>query len=163
MADLNNKIEDGNNINWKSFKNLKEYYTDHTAFDHYDLNNFYTFYKDLYSKKCQRSNHEQVNYNPHYNPQDPPTEDDLEIINKPFDEAELDVTIRKLKNNKSISNDLVSNEMLKHSNSQLKMLLLKLFNDCLLFGVYPWNMSMTTPLHKKGDREDPDNYRAITL
>ena len=46
---------------------------------------------------------------------------------------------------------------------RVKELLLKLFNSCLEFEVYPWNTSITTPLHKKGDRQNPDNYRAITV
>ena len=53
--------------------------------------------------------------------------------------------------------------MIKNSNSQLRHLLIKLFNLCLSNGIYPWNTSLTTPLHKKGDRYDPDNYRAITV
>ena len=53
--------------------------------------------------------------------------------------------------------------MLKCCKGQLKDLLIKLFNACLNFGVYPWNCSVTTPLHKKGDRQNPDNYRAITI
>ena len=30
-------------------------------------------------------------------------------------------------------------------------------------GVYPWNTTVTTPLHKKGDIDNPDNYRAIAF
>ena len=30
-------------------------------------------------------------------------------------------------------------------------------------GDLPWNCSITTPLHKKGDKQNPDNYRAITV
>ena len=53
--------------------------------------------------------------------------------------------------------------MLKNSNKHLLELLQKLFNACLNHGTYPWNGSLTTPLHKKGDRSNPDNYRAITV
>ena len=53
--------------------------------------------------------------------------------------------------------------MLKNLSGKSEQLLLKLFNDCLQQGVYPWNSSITTPLHKKGDRQNPDNYRAITV
>ena len=45
----------------------------------------------------------------------------------------------------------------------MKKLILKLFNHCLDHGVYPWSESITTPIHKNGDLENPDNYRAITL
>ena len=53
--------------------------------------------------------------------------------------------------------------MLKNSKLCLRKVLLKLFNGCLEQGTYPWNCSITTPLHKKGDKQNPDNYRAITV
>ena len=60
--------------------------------------------------------------------------------------------------------DLIRNEMLEHSksNEQLQLLQLKLFNSCRKHGINPWNVSITTALHKKDDRSDPDNYCAIT-
>ena len=45
----------------------------------------------------------------------------------------------------------------------MKLSILHLFNQCLSNGVYPWNVSLVTPLHKKGDRANPDNYRAIAV
>ena len=53
--------------------------------------------------------------------------------------------------------------MFKNSSTGMRELILKLFNHCLDYGVYPWSKSITTLLHKKGDLENPDNYRAITL
>ena len=84
-------------------------------------------------------------------------------MNRDFTLQETKDAIKKLKNNKSVSDDLISNEMLKNSNEQLQLVLVKLFNACLQCGTYPWNNSITTPLHKKGDRLNPDNYRAITI
>ncbi|KAL5271838.1 hypothetical protein ACHWQZ_G000142 [Mnemiopsis leidyi] len=52
---------------------------------------------------------------------------------------------------------------IKRNVEKLRRLLVKLFNLCLQYGTYPWNNSITTPLHKKGDRQNPDNYRAITI
>ncbi len=45
----------------------------------------------------------------------------------------------------------------------MKIALLNLFNQCLVFGVYPWGTSVVTPLHKKGNIYDPNNYRAIAV
>ena len=87
----------------------------------------------------------------------------VEELNRDFTLPEITEVIKKLKNNKSTSDDLISNEMLKNSGDQLQKLLLKLFNNCLNHGTYPWNNSIPTPLHKKGDRQNPDNYRAITI
>ena len=30
-------------------------------------------------------------------------------------------------------------------------------------GIYPWNNNIIIPLHKKGPKSDPDNYRAIAV
>ena len=53
--------------------------------------------------------------------------------------------------------------LLKNLNKNGKMLLNKLFNMCLDTGSYPWNNSIISPLHKKGNKDDPDNYRAIAV
>ena len=38
-----------------------------------------------------------------------------------------------------------------------------IFNYCLSKGIYPWNKSVITPIHKSGDINNPDNYRAIAV
>ena len=58
---------------------------------------------------------------------------------------------------------MISNEILKNLDEDHTKLLQNLFNSCLTNGVYPWNESIITPLHKKGNKSDPDNYRAIAV
>ena len=55
----------------------------------------------------------------------------------------------------------MANEYLKASDDNL--LRSVLFNECLDKGIYPWNTTIITPLHKKGDTYNPDNYRAIAV
>ena len=69
----------------------------------------------------------------------------------------------KLKMGKAVGEDCIPNEFLRCSNMGMKLTILHLFNQCLSNGVYPWNVSIVTPLHKKGDRANPDNYRAIAV
>lgn len=38
-----------------------------------------------------------------------------------------------------------------------------LFNECLRIGVYPWNTSNVTPLHKEGCVYDRNNYTDIAV
>ena len=158
---LNQQIEDGKTINWKSFKKLKAEFNEPVPFDTYDLNNFFCFFKELYSRKCKKSDHGENNNTNRYNRVLSEEEDML--LNKPITLDEVNSTIKQLKLNKSPSADLIINEMLKNSSNDLRRLLVKLFNGCLTHGVYPWNVSITTPLHKKGNKEDPDNYRAIII
>ena len=44
-------------------------------------------------------------------------------------------------------------------------ILVKLFNQVIESEVPPrdWSRMMVTPIHKKGDKMDPNNYRAIAL
>ena len=163
LYDMNEKINQAGNVDWSALKQLSDQYKDEEPFDIYDLLLFHKFFNDLYNHKCGM-NHNSGNSSS----QDIPTnhqvyEEHNEELNKDFTLQELKDATKKLQNNKSVSEDLISNEMLKNSNEQLQQLLLKLFNSCLHNGVYPWNGSITTPLHKKGDRSNPDNYRAITV
>ena len=62
-----------------------------------------------------------------------------------------------------MSEDLIANEFLKASCPLALDALCHLFNECLKLGTYPWSTSLVTPLHKKGDIYDPNNYRAIAV
>ena len=160
---LNFDIESGKrHIRWKEFKKLKAFHSDEEAFDIHDLFNFYLFFQKLYDNSDKATvdipSVTKDTHNSHLQ------ESDLDdCLNNPVTSEELDAAIKNLKNNKSVSCDLISNEMLKCSGSQLRSIILKLFNGCLDYGSYPWNESITTPLHKKGDKQNPDNYRAITI
>lgn len=159
-ADLNKKIEANNSINWSNFKHLKSQTTPRDEFDTLDLHNFYSFFKDLYTNKCQKNQEE------HPSPvisSNHPNNEDLAILNSQITHEELRSTIKELRPNKSPSLDLIRNEMLKNLTSDMFKLVLKHLNGCLSTGNYPWHESVTTVIHKKGDKEDPDNYRAITL
>ena len=58
---------------------------------------------------------------------------------------------------------MITNEIIKTLNRSNVALLTQLFNTCLDTGIYPWNANIITPLHKKGSKDDPDNYRAIAV
>ena len=135
---------------------LKRVYAKQLDFDHFDLLNFYSFFKNLYAKRCTKVSHGDLLMTDSNKP-------NQETLNTPFTLSEIENLMAKLKNNKSGSTDLISNEMLKNLSPNMKKVLCNLFNSCLLHEVYPWNESVTTPLHKKGDQANPDNYRAITL
>ena len=80
------------------------------------------------------------------------------ILNKEISETELTSSITKLKNGKAVAEDKISNEFIKNSSVEMQLALLKLFNECLNHGYYPWNTSIVTPIHKKGNIYDPNNY-----
>ena len=86
-----------------------------------------------------------------------------EITQKDYTMKEMKTAINKLKANRSSA--LVPAEMLKASPEYLLTTLLKLCNKVKNTCYFPheWAKGVTTLLHKDGDEDDPNNYRAITV
>ena len=86
-------------------------------------------------------------------------------LDLPFTQQELLKAINKLKNNKSCSFDKVCNEMLKCGTDVLSKPLLELFKNIQQSCIYPsaWKQDIIQPLHKGGDKGDPNNFRVITV
>jgi hypothetical protein len=79
---------------------------------------------------------------------------------------EIRNVIVKLKNGKAVSFDRISNEMIKYSVDHMLPVLAKLFNMIYRSSLVPdaWKVGYITPLYKgKGDKDDPNNYRGITV
>ena len=88
------------------------------------------------------------------------------ILNGVISESEISERITKLKNNKAPGAGGILNEYLKHSSPLLIPIYFKLFNIILYTGILPdsWTLGIIKPIYKnKGNQQDPDNYRAITL
>ena len=163
---LNTEIESGKVLNWAQFKKLKTHKATVPKFDSLDMENFENFFTKLYSNVhgtiSQEKKAELSNKAEHLNNLGC-TEQAQLILNCPIKLEEVVSTIATLKNGKSSSDDLISNEILKALPGSSIPLLVKLFNQCLDSGTYPWNNSIITPLHKKGCKSDPDNYRAVAV
>ena len=162
---LNKEIEEDNNIKWESLKKLQRTRSDqNNGLDLHDFANFYTFFKELYSKQSMSaekiSDHKRATEILQSCPIDVETE---EILNSNITMEELCKHIAKLKRRKAAAEDKITNELLIYTNPQVKEIILKVFNESLNHGVYPWNTALITPLHKKGDKSDPNNYRAIAV
>ena len=89
-----------------------------------------------------------------------------EILNSEITAKEIQNAIKTLKNNKAHGTDLILNEFLKNSENKLLDILVKLFNLILDNGIFPsaWTIGVIRPIFKnKGNRENPNNYRGITI
>ena len=88
------------------------------------------------------------------------------ILNSSFSVDEVKKCIHKLKTNKCPGPDNIINEFLKYSPQNILELYTDIFNVILKCGVVPqqWCIGYIHPLYKnKGDPNDPNNYRGITI
>ena len=166
FENVNKDIENGKVLNWQSFKKLKNQKSStKEKFDSLDMHNFESFFRDLYTDKHKTLRPEDKDY--YIETADiinktsvPNVNDNLNI---PFTAAEVKSAIKASKSGKASAADMMSNEILKALDSNHIEFLTDLFNMCFDNSVYPWNESIITPLHKKGDKSNPDNYRAIAV
>jgi len=86
-------------------------------------------------------------------------------LNQPITVNEIQFAIKSLKCQKAPGPDNLIGEFYKHSSTVILPYFLKLFNYIFDNGLFPedWTVSILHPLHKKGDLNDPDNYRGISL
>lgn len=80
-------------------------------------------------------------------------------------QEEVHEAVRKLKNRKAPGPDQITNEMLKYAGPEIEKVLTSLFQRIILNQRIPteWKNSVTIPIYKKGNKNDPENYRMITL
>lgn len=89
-----------------------------------------------------------------------------EIINDVITAEEILKCIKKLKNNKASGDDLIINEYIKSTANKMINIYVKLFNIIFNTGIIPesWLLGNINPMYKnKGDVEDPNNFRPITI
>ena len=90
---------------------------------------------------------------------------DNEKLNKPFSKKEFKTIIDDLKRNKSEGYDGISNDMIKDAPKTILEIINKFMNLCLEKSIIPnsWALGLITLIHKKGDKNDLDNYRGICV
>ena len=87
-------------------------------------------------------------------------------LNRDFTASEIERGILKLKNSKSPGFDGIQNEYIKLAKEKMIPVYVSLFNLILRSAAIPeqWSIAKIKPIYKnKGDRNDPDNYRPISL
>ncbi|CAH2097985.1 unnamed protein product [Euphydryas editha] len=79
--------------------------------------------------------------------------------------CEVEKAIKSQKIEKSPGPDNISNELMKGTVAELTPILTNIFNSILTSGSIPkqWTKSHIILIHKKGDKEDIENYRPISL
>ena len=90
---------------------------------------------------------------------------DTDTDSEPFTIEEVENAVKTLKNNKACGWDRIAAETIKKGGNTMNQMLLKICNLAWSERKTPkdWSKGLITPVHKKGDKLDPANYRAITL
>ena len=145
---------------------LKGHKTGKIKFDSLDMENFETFFSELYDNKHKTltavAKDEFLKIADELNCKNIKSTESIEM-DSPITLEEVKKTIDSLKSGKASSDDMIVNELLKLLNDDNISLLTDLLNYCYDNHHYPWNTNIITPLHKKGSKDDPDNYRAISV
>ena len=89
----------------------------------------------------------------------------VEELNKPISESEVLKAIHSLKRGKSPGFDDILGDFFIDSKDFLIPYMVKIYNKIYESGVYPesWCKGLIVPIHKRGDRNYPNNYRGIML
>jgi hypothetical protein len=84
---------------------------------------------------------------------------------EPIDEEELDNILKKLKNNNAPGEDGLNLDLFKYAGKLFDRLFLKFLNTVWYEGTIPesWQQAIVIPVHKKGDINNQENYRGISL
>lgn len=81
------------------------------------------------------------------------------------DEAEVTRIISGLRSDSAVGYDGIPSSLLKSVNKNLAPIITQIFNLCLTTGTFPgvFKKALVHPIHKGGDRRDPNNYRPISV
>ena len=86
-------------------------------------------------------------------------------LNKEITLDEVKKILKKLKKKKAVGLDRLSNEIIKNTPIYFIEIILQVFNKCLKTGDIPkiWCFGLITPIYKKGNKLNPDNYKGICV
>ena len=101
----------------------------------------------------------------HANPVSPHTCNCFSFFLQLSTSAEVLLTVDQLKNKKAVRYNDVETKFIKYSTHIIAPIISDLFNVCVSNGVFPncLEVAEVIPVFKKGDKNNPTNYRPISL
>lgn len=133
---------------WKTishFRNKK------TNINTIDINKWTDYFNSIYTSRSLSSF---LFFGPSY-----------EYLDQDISLHELQISIAYCKNNKAPGSDNITNEFYKNITPNWEHYIQNLFNKILKYETVPrkWSEIILTLIHKKGDQNNPENYRGIAL
>ena len=143
---------------WKIFKSRK-YSPENNILDQA----FYKYFKNLSSEIEESIPEDVINFIENFDIDERGTT--FFNFDDPFSQTEIRKAINNLSSNKASGVDIIINEYFKNAADLLVEPIQILFNKILQTGVFPaqWATGLIVPIYKKGDADDTNNYRDITL
>lgn len=126
-------------------------------------NDFFEYFKKLSSEISENTPDDVSDFMQNFDSSQ--RETTFSELDEPISQAEIRSAIQGLKTNKSCGIDDIINEYFKNAAEILIEPLHMLFNRILNSRIFPtqWTTGLIVPIHKKGDFDDTNNYRGITL
>ncbi len=86
-------------------------------------------------------------------------------VNRNISMGEVESAVMELVSSKAPGIDGINNDILKNGKNVIVPLMCEVFNKILETGEYPavWGNAIIVPIHKKGNVNNPCNYRGIAL
>ena len=156
-----------NNMN-----NAKEFWSKVRSFNNNTASNnsiskeeWFDHFSEVFQSNSVQSTESDNPIEPEIFPDEEQGQCNTDALEADITEDEIYASIRALKNGKAAGPDHIIGEVYKHAALYIVPFLLLLFNKLFTTGSYPsqWSESIIHPLHKKGDKNSPDNYRGISL
>lgn len=160
----NYKLKEGGRLNdlakkeprnfWKKIK--KSYKKNAINADSLTVEKLQEHFKNMFGEQPNNQDNSQPDFDQNIS---------CEELDMEFTYAELRSAIFSQKNNKAPGMDNIPCEILKASYDLISPFLLNLYNRIYNTGEYPhaWGDGIITPIFKKGDVNEAQNYRGITL
>uniref|UniRef100_A0A3B1JC70 ribonuclease H n=1 Tax=Astyanax mexicanus TaxID=7994 RepID=A0A3B1JC70_ASTMX len=162
LRDIEDSIE--HNQFWEMWNNLSKTKSQEIPTQNSEMwkNHFENLYKEI-SEKDLNSNYNLITQK--LQSFECAIKDNQNPLDYPITQVELAQKLKSLKSKKACGPDSIRNEMLKNSTPDLQEAMLKLFNLVLSSGCFPdiWSQGLITPIHKSGDKSDPNNFRGICV
>ena len=142
---------------WKYFKRKNKNNNNIT------LSDFHNYFSKLSNDILQNKNDKAEEFSTQHNFND--LNCSYEDLDRKITVNEIIEAVKCLKREKSIGSDYLLNEYFIESIDILSLHICDIFNAILESGFFPdkWTEGVIVPLHKKGDKNDANNYRGITL
>ena len=161
MSELIQSINDQKQF-WNYMRNISKQRSQPR--NNIDANTWFTHFRGLLEDEQQQRDNDNVGL---CDDEDCNDNNDNYVLNRPISLEEVLIALNRLKNRKAAGPDGIIGEMLKNASKSNLVLdfLVRFFNALFDRGVYPelWTESIVLPLFKKGNTNDPNNYRGISL